>query len=316
MPDSSNFPVQWQRTFESIQETPGVVMTLGAPDSGKTTWVSSAVSTLASKQCLPLAVVDGDLGQTSLGPPATVALGLIQNIPNEGLSLNALPPYALYFVGSVSPRGHLLPTLVACTCLAEKAKQSGARIVLVDTSGFITSGAGFQLKLRKIELLDPRHLIVFQHQRELESLLSVVGKRKGIHIHRLDVSPFVRRRTLEERSRYRAKQFADYFADTTVLTVSLEHRTILAPPIRHSLAYLADTDVLQNLHGVKEEFLRGFLIGLNSGRNETLGLGLVERVHERENQLAIRTPLKAPSHLEILQLGSMRLTTSWQEVGL
>jgi polynucleotide 5'-hydroxyl-kinase GRC3/NOL9 len=186
MPEQSFYIPSWQRPLEAIEDDLRVIMTLGAPDSGKTTWIGSAVVQLGRRKCLPLAVLDANLGQTALGQPATVALVLLQDIPPEEMSFNTFPSCALYFVGSVSPRGHLLPTLEACTRLVERAKQlGGAQVVLRDTSGFVSPSAGFQLILCKFELLDPKHFMIFQREGELEPLLSVVSRRKGVHLHRL-----------------------------------------------------------------------------------------------------------------------------------
>ena len=162
-----------------------------------------------------------------------MALGLLREEPGPEWSLSALPGHALSFVGAVSPLGHLLQLLVATKGLADRALRLGAAIVLVDTTGLIEQGAGFQLKLRKIDLLAPRHLIALQRSEELEPLLSVLRDRPGLAIHRLEVSPFAKVRTAAERARYRAARFASYFARAKTLPLDANRLTILPSPVGH-----------------------------------------------------------------------------------
>ncbi len=42
--------------------------------------------------------------------------------------------------------------------LVDRAQQAGAAIVLIDTTGLVTSSFGFQLKLSKIKLIRPAQL--------------------------------------------------------------------------------------------------------------------------------------------------------------
>ena len=52
----------------------------------------------------------------------------------------------------------------------------------VDTMGLIAPGIGFQLTLRIIKLLDPRHLVTSEHHAELETLIMVARRRPGLEI--------------------------------------------------------------------------------------------------------------------------------------
>jgi hypothetical protein len=52
--------------------------------------------------------------------------------------------------------------------------------------------------------------------------------------------------------------------------------------------------------------LAGLLVGVNNGNDETLGLGLLEGVGD-DGLIYLRTPVADVSHVQILQLGSMRL---------
>jgi len=304
----------WERAIEAIHTAPGAVLVLGSPDCGKTTWVGEAARCLSRAGVLPLAILDADIGQSVIGPPASVALALLREPAGEGFSLRALPTEGLIFVGAVSPVGHLLQLLVATARLAERAKRVGARTVLVDTTGLVTPGIGFQLKLRKIELLEPSHLVALQRGGELEALLSVVCGRPGLRLHRLAVTPKARVRTPAERAAYRESRFADYFKGAGRLSLPTERLRILrAPSGGGRLVGAPDVDVFTGAELRDSGIAPGLLLGLNTAADETVGLGLLEEIGADGRELRVRTPVTDASAVRLVQLGSARLQPSGEE---
>jgi polynucleotide 5'-kinase involved in rRNA processing len=282
-------------------------MVVGASDSGKTTWLGVAARQLVQVGKLPVAIVDADVGQSTIGPPTTVALAVLHENLTSGFRLDGLPRHGLFFVGSVSPPGHLLQILVGTRRLVDRAVRAGAGSVLVDTTGLIDQGPGFQLKLRKIELLGPRHLVALQRGKELEPLLSVVAERPGLRIHRLEVSPSARARTPAERARYRAERFAGYFAKAHTLVLETERLIILAPPGGRSRVRMGGVSPLLQPSMLPGKNPVGLLVGLHDSANETLGLGVLEQVSQDCSHIYIRTPLLEEAAIRILQLGSSYL---------
>jgi polynucleotide 5'-kinase involved in rRNA processing len=300
-------PHGWRQACEAVAGDPGITMVVGASDSGKTTWVRVAAWHLVQAGKLPAAIVDADVGQSTIGPPSTVALAFLQEDLISEFRIDSLPCHGLFFVGSVSPPGHLLQILVGTRRLVDTAIRSGAGSVLVDTTGLIDQGAGFQLKLRKIELLGPRHLVALQRGKELEPLLSVVRGRPGLRIHRLEVSPSARARTPAERARYRANRFAGYFAKAHTLVLETERLIILAPPGGRLRMRTGGVSPLLQPSMLRGKDLLGLLVGLHDSANETLGLGLLEHVSQDCGHIDIRAPIVETAGISILQLGSSYL---------
>ena len=56
---------------------------------------------------------------------------------------------AIYFVGSTSPKGHMLPMVIGAMKLVEQARAAGADLIVVDTTGFIHGTQGQVLKIHK-----------------------------------------------------------------------------------------------------------------------------------------------------------------------
>ncbi len=70
----------------------------------------------------PVGLVDLDLGQSHLGPPATLGLGLFPPLaPGD----DGLFPQGLYFIGQTSPLGAILEVAVGCRVLADQAAGRG-----------------------------------------------------------------------------------------------------------------------------------------------------------------------------------------------
>lgn len=300
-------PHSWTQACEALTGDPGIAVVIGASDSGKTTWVGAAVRQLVQAGKLPVAIVDADIGQSTIGPPTTVALAFLQENLTSDFRIDRLPCQGLFFVGSVSPPGYLLQILVGTKRLVDTAIRSGAGTVLVDTTGLIDQGPGFQLKLRKIELIGPRHLVALQQGKELEPLLAVVAGRPGLRIHRLEVSPSARARTPTERARYRADRFAAYFSGAHSLALDAKQLVILAPPGGRSRLKMGRVSPLLQPSVLRREDLIGLLVGLHDSANQTLGLGVFEEMSRDGHHLHIRTPLVGTAGIRILQLGSTYL---------
>ena len=301
------FPQRWMQVCESLADDPGIAMVIGASDSGKTTWIGVAARQLVQAGKLPVAIVDADIGQSTVGPPTAIALTVMREHLAPNFRIDCLPYHGLFFVGSVSPPGHLLQMLVGTKRLVDTAVRSGAGIVLVDTTGLIDQGPAFQLKLRKIELLGPRHLVAIQRGQELEPLLAVVAGRPGLRIHRLGVSPSARPRSPAERARYRSDKFAAYFAGAHRLELEAEQLILLAPPVGRLGAKIGNASPLLQLNLLRREDLVGLLIGLQDSANETIGLGICENVGPDNRHIYLRTPIAAAAAVRILQLGNVYL---------
>ncbi len=317
-----NFPLQgtsplcdpsWAQSVKAVVDFPGVTMVLGAPDTGKTTWVAAAAFQLGSAGRLPAAIVDADIGQSTLGPPTTIALSLIEK-PAPQCSLDALPVLALFFVGGISPLGHLLQMLVATKRMVEKALQAGAKAVLVDTTGLIDEGAGFQLKLRKVELIAPAHLVVLQREKELAGLMSVLRHRPGLRIHPLRASESARFRSPADRSQHRMHRFASYFSKAETLTLDCSRLAILSPPPAQARMITDRMRPVIHPEWLRAEAITGLVVGLNDSANETLGLGLIEGFSEDMDEIHVLTPLREAGAIRVVQVGSIRLNRAGQEL--
>ena len=134
---------------------------------------------------LKVALVDADIGQSSLGPPATIGFAVFKSDPDWEVVLS---PPEIFFVGSTTPEGHFPLHLEGIKRMVGKALSYGTDLILVDTTGFVSGEAGKELKRRKIDLISPRFILALQKSDEIEHILALFQENPLYKILRL---PFI-----------------------------------------------------------------------------------------------------------------------------
>ncbi|MBI3325778.1 MAG: hypothetical protein HYZ81_03625 [Nitrospinae bacterium] len=315
----------WKTALEGIR-TAQTIFFLGASDSGKTTfltWVANALHAQGRRVC----VVDTDVGQSSVGPPTTIGLGLVSQQMQRA---QELVPVSLYFVGATSPRGHLLPMLVGTKRLADHGRALGMDHVLIDTSGFVSGPVGRTLKQHKISLVAPDVVICLQRADECEGILQAYRRTHTPQILRLEASVACRQRSVGERRAYRARALQRYFARAKPLTLQWDALNLIDTPLWYGVPLTPEAytrlvppevaEVLWVEHREDELFLvtrerlasrhtaeiaqaegmrvrtrvvgewQGTLLGLLDEAGETLGLGLLQCLDFARHHMVIRAP--------------------------
>ncbi|MCX8117425.1 MAG: polynucleotide 5'-hydroxyl-kinase [Desulfobacterota bacterium] len=293
-------PKEWFSLLEFLAREKGKVLVLGATDTGKSTLVKFLLDHLC-RRGLTIALVDTDIGQSFLGPPTTIGFSLFKCHPDWGLVFSTPQ---LFFVGSTTPEGHLPIFLKGVEKMVGKAASSGADLVLVDTTGFVSGEGGRELKKRKIELVSPRALLALQRNAEIEPILEGFQKNPAMEIFRLPVSPEIRIRSMEERRAYRNGRFREYFRSAHPCEIPLEGLQF-ENEVRDPDGQTLPLDWALKINGL--------LVGLKDIQEETLGLGLIRFFYEKEARLRILTPLQEIHRIKTIQLSSQKVILSPEE---
>jgi polynucleotide 5'-hydroxyl-kinase GRC3/NOL9 len=202
-----------------------VMLVIGETDAGKSSFTTFLARALLERG-LSVGVVDADLGQSDIGPPTMVGLGRLR-LPVE--RLEDAEVVGLYFVGSTSPQGHVLPTVAGTRAMVQRALRLGLDRVIVDTSGLVQGELGRLLKQHKIDLVEPDLVLVLQRNGECEHILRpyLAGTRPAVL--RLAPAGTGRRRTQEERRQHRERSLQAYLAGSRPVSLDLG-RVILCQP--------------------------------------------------------------------------------------
>jgi polynucleotide 5'-hydroxyl-kinase GRC3/NOL9 len=342
---------EWERSLDQIVGQPGVVVVVGAADSGKTSFCA-ILANRAVRAGIPTAVVDCDMGQSEIGPPGTIGLGLVES---EIASLADLKPRAMYFIGTTNPVQHLLPTITGCSLMTEKAKSLGRELIIVDTTGLVQGLLGRRLKTSKIQLLKPRHIVALQKGKETEHFLRFFDTWTDCTVHRLSPSPHVHVKSAAIRTQRRGVRFYEYFSDARIHQLSLAGLSTsgtwlktgdaLEPKFLKFAEGALDTAVFHgeifpggvylvtggdyNKRGViqlQEQFKTSglvivsaskyvnLLVGLIDDHLELLALGIIKSIDFRAGTISILTPLKSVSPVKSISFGDLKVRPNGSEI--
>jgi len=204
-------PPEWEAL--AAEDVRGAVLLVGGTDSGKTSLATYLVQQWSARG-RTIALMDCDVGQGVLGLPATMALRVLTG--------SAYTDHC-FFVGAISPRGHMLRILMGVHTLYRKALALGAETVIVDSTGLVDPGqGGLALKQAKIDLLMPCRVIALARGAELNPILASWRNHPLVQITTLRVSPHARTRSRAERVAWRRERWEAYFRQAVPLTFPLQ----------------------------------------------------------------------------------------------
>jgi polynucleotide 5'-hydroxyl-kinase GRC3/NOL9 len=286
-------PKEWFGLLDVLEDGRGIAILLGATDTGKTTLANFLISHLCQRG-LKVGLVDADIGQSFLGPPATIGLAVFKSHPDWNV---VMTPPEIFFVGSTTPEGHFPIHLKGVKRMVDKLSSYGPEVILIDTTGFVSGEAGKELKRRKIDLVSPRFILALQKEDEIEPLLRQYEENSLCRIYRLPLSKQVRVRSMEERRTNRANKFRDYFKDSVIQNLPMEEVRIDGEVFDPNGALLPLDWSLR---------IKGLLIGLNDEKGDTLALGMIKGYLEEKKRITVLTPLREIQGVKTIRLSSLR----------
>jgi len=293
-------PEEWYALLNILEKERGIAIIIGATDTGKSTLANFLTLNLC-RRGLKVALVDADIGQSTLGPPATIGFAVFKSDPDWEVVLS---PPEIFLVGSTTPEGHFPLFLKGVKRMVDKALSYGTELILVDTTGFVLGEAGKELKRRKIDLISPRFILALQKSDEIEHILDLYQENPLYRILRLPLSEKVRPRSMEERRIYRTNRFQDYFKYSTTHELAIDEvqieEEVLDPngetlPLDWSLR------------------INGLLIGLKDNNGDVLALGSIKNYFEKKKLLRVLTPLQDIQKVKTIQLSSLKIILLYEE---
>lgn len=286
----STIPIGWTETAQIIQHQKGVVVIVGEVDSGKST-----LSTFLANQCLAsglsVGLIDGDIGQADIGPPATISASSISE-PVRGLY--HAKATSSYFVGDTSPS--TVPEKLANLMTRLKAEIEKDRdVVIVNTDGWIGEPSALQYKIELLDRLRPDLVLGLSREDAVTQLLDSVP----LPSMKLTSSPYAKTRSKEERKKNREAGFRRFLNGSRILKESDEMTQLR----------MFDHPAQTLFRGDRR--FRGFLVGLLDAREKLLGIGRVREMNIHDWLVETRVE----GQPRFVEIGNLTLSSRYEEVG-
>ncbi len=275
-------PDQWLALVERLPSR-GRIIVIGPTDSGKTTFAWWLAEELSAEGGVVL--VDADVGQSRIGPPACV--GWLQYGADRG---------EFEFVGHVSPAPRPASALAATVRMALRGQRlARPRWIVVDTTGYVDGPGALRLKTAKIQLLAPATVIAVGHGARLDHLRWPWRGRSDVRWLKLEPAEACVQKTWEQRARWRQELFAQWLADGREWEFELDHLAL------HHVPQASAIDKMR-----AEGRLDGTLVGLDDENGIGLCLGLLRDMDLAASRVWVWAPEQARD-ARGLRLGAIRL---------
>jgi polynucleotide 5'-hydroxyl-kinase GRC3/NOL9 len=278
--------------YEHVLARQGTVFLLGSAGTGKTTFGIELLRR-ATEAGIATAFVDADIDHSTVGPPTTVGLKLCAGM-TEITKDTLRTPDALAFVGTLNPRGHLLPLVAATQKLVAQARDAGCGLIVIDTTGFVSGIYGQTLKFHKLDATNPDLVLAFERGGELEPLIGIAQRFTPAEVQEVDVDQLWSA-SIEERMSAREEQFSSYFgAGSSRWRVK---PTVFMPTLP------PEFDLSR---------LDGLVVGMEDGKGSCVGIGVLE-FDSGESILRMVSPVT--EGVRGLRLGSVKIDTEGHSRG-
>jgi polynucleotide 5'-kinase involved in rRNA processing len=287
--DVNTIPQSWSEAREAlrgINKKPVTAMILGKVDSGKTGFCTYLINRLISEK-QKVAILDGDLGQSDIGPPCTVAYAFVAKAVTD---LYGLKAENAFFVGVTSPSEAVNKTIKGMALMKAEILDKTPDFIIINTDGWVEGEEAAEYKSRLVAELNPDVVFCFQQKDELAPLLVALEKFRKIM---LDSPLAVRERSREKRKSLRELGYIKYLRGAKVRFLSSK--------------LLTKED--ENAVPIRQE---GLLLGLYDNHGKFLGISILRGFDCLRKNLKVFTPISAKP--ASIVLGKVRLDENLKEV--
>ncbi len=348
--DGSTVPVSWETASEEIvsMRKPNTVMVMGEVDSGKTSFCVY-LANKALKRKLKVAIIDGDLGQSDIGPPSTVGFCHIRSLVRDLFELEA---ENAYFVGVTSPSGVISRVIDKLTGLKNTVLGTNVDFLIINTDGWVDGDDAVKYKIELTRRVAPDVLVGIQRENVLAPVLSALKDTKTIAV---DSPSVIRKRDREKRKILRQLSYKKYLKGAKVqsfplnwirvkgalLTGGNHPITERVEKIRELLGtyplYYEETvttalivlwknqwldeeqiEMVEKVLGKKVSVTRegeeeGLLVGLENEEGKFLGIGIIRSIDYKRRVMKVYTPVSEA--VSTVSVGQVKLDEKGREFG-
>ncbi len=347
--EGSSIPLSWRNAVNHILsgKGPKIVLILGGVDSGKTSFCTF-LANLALNARYRVAVIDGDPGQSDIGPPGTVSLSFVRE---PIMDLFKSKPETLVFIGVTSPSKEIGAILEALGTLKNEASKKGANLLIINTDGWVEGEGALSYKVRLVKTVAPNVVVAIQNENELASILSELN---GVEALTVDSPKEVKKRDRETRKLLRESAYKKHLRDAKVRSFpsswveidgDLKLGTENKPELKSRIEVIVGRRVVhceetsnyilfflgREAKLGEEELMKleaelgkkavsfnegeeeGILVALENAHRNVLGIGTIHSVDYEKRTIRICTPVQEA--VSRIKVGRIKLDREGNEIG-
>lgn len=212
----------WESVARATAEKGGIVIVLGAVESGKTsfsTLLSNIAIELGKKPC----IVDADVGQGDLAPPTFIGMKCFDK---KVFWLREEKADYMKFIGALTPSfATSMSKVISSTLdLVLKAKSLGGDTIIVNTDGWFGDSSSIEYKYILIKTLSPSTVVVLGS--ELCSAFKAMLRNTSIDVNCLPKPRIVKERSREDRRDLRKINYQKWFNNMKRVCIDINNLAI------------------------------------------------------------------------------------------
>ncbi|MBS7647539.1 MAG: Clp1/GlmU family protein [Candidatus Bathyarchaeia archaeon] len=215
--DGDTVPMSWEEAYKevvAIQKRPLTLLVLGNVDSGKTSFCTYLANKLVKDGC-KVAILDGDIGQSDIGPPCTVAYALVSKPVTDLFNLEATNAY---FVGVTSPSRALERVIRGIISLREELLKHNPDYIIVNTDGWVEGEEAVSYKLQIVEKIAPDMVFGIQQSERLTPILTALKNFKTLAV---DSPQTIKQRSRDKRRSLRELGYIKYLKGAKIQSIPM-----------------------------------------------------------------------------------------------
>lgn len=349
--DEDPIPQSWREAVSeilSLNKGTETIIVLGGVDSGKTSFCNY-LANMTLRLGRNVSLIDGDLGQSDVGPPGTIGLSIIEKPIFDPFNLK---PDHVIFIGVTSPYTAVKSIIEGLANLKDKAINMGSNFVIINTDGWIEGADAVEYKLHLIKIVKPDFIVAIQSNNELKPLInSLNGLKERVLI--ADIPKNIKKRDRETRKIVRESSYKKYLKEGKIHSYPLSWIAVdgnlelkgrndqflkkrLEEVVGNKIIYcenmgnqiilvLKNESILSDEENAKlsDEFKKpmkilregdekGLLVSLEDDEGRFLGIGTIYSVDYNRSVLKVYTNVDGP--VSRVHVGRIRLDEKGNEV--
>ncbi|MEM0357662.1 MAG: Clp1/GlmU family protein [Candidatus Bathyarchaeia archaeon] len=215
--EGDTIPPSWEEAYKelaALEKRPSIALVLGNVDSGKTSFCTYLVNKLVNDGW-KVAILDGDLGQSDIGPPCTIAYAIASKPVTDLFNLEAANAY---FVGATSPSRVFEKVIFGVALLKEEILKRQPDYVVVNTDGWVEGADAINYKLQIINRMDPDIIFCIKQDEILTPLFTAI---KNFKTFMVESPQTIRQRNREKRRSLRELGYIKYLKGAKVQSIPI-----------------------------------------------------------------------------------------------